>query len=92
MGFGIIELLLVALIALGVGYIVSHLAGKPEGGSQGFGKIIGRAIMIVSTIVLILTLYILANVMIRAMIGPRMQAAGQERVVKPSPIQRTVVK
>jgi hypothetical protein len=91
MGFGMMELLF-SLIVAGMGYIVLHLAGRSEGGMRLLGKIIGRIMIVVSTIVIILTLYILTNVIIRSMVGNRMQTVQQERVVKPVQTPRTVIK
>ncbi|MDD5173558.1 MAG: hypothetical protein PHV48_01875 [Candidatus Omnitrophica bacterium] len=91
MGFGMMELSF-SLIVLGLGYIVLHLAGKSEGGLRILGKIIGRVMVVISAIILILTLYIIANVIVRSIIGNKTQMAQQERVIKPSTAARTAVR
>ena len=88
MGFGIMELLF-ALIVLGLGYTVLHLASNSSGGLRSLGKIIGRIMIIVSTILIILTLYIFTNIIMRTITGNKAQPVQQERVVKPTPSSRT---
>lgn len=91
MGFGIMELLF-ALIALGLGYTILNLASKSDAGMQGLGKAIGWAMIAISTVVILLTLYIFTTIIVRSITGPKVQTIQQERVVKPAPVVRTVVK
>lgn len=87
MGFGIMELLF-ALIVLGMGYIVLQSAGRPDAALQGLGKLIGRIMIGISTILILLNLSILTTVIVRVMTGQKMQVSQQDRAVRTAPAPR----
>ena len=91
MVFGIMELFF-ALIVLGLGYVVLYLAAKSDGGLQGLGKLIGRIMLIISTIMILLTLYVFTVAIIRTVTGNRAQSVQPSRAVPPASTPRPTAK
>ncbi|MDD5432019.1 MAG: hypothetical protein PHO70_03420 [Candidatus Omnitrophica bacterium] len=77
MGFTITQLLF-SLVVLGLGYIVLYLANKPGNQLQKIGKIIGLAMVSLSALCIIFTLFIMFMILSHQPSGRNMRQPVQQ--------------